>query len=54
MKKLIGICIDEKDRIYVVNRGNNKIILFGFRGEYIIVIYNGDFFNELCGIFLDI
>ena len=53
LKKPTGICIDEKDRIYVANRGNNKIILFGPRGEYITAIHNGDSLNEPRGIFLD-
>lgn len=51
--KPTGICIDENDRIYVTNKGNNNIILFSPQGEFITAIHKGDSLEEPRGISLD-
>ena len=53
VNKPTGICIDNEGRIYVANRGDNKILLFNSRGEYITVVHNGDLLKEPRGISLD-
>ena len=48
-----GICIDNEGKIYVANRGNNKILLFTPKGEYIKTVYEGRSLSKPRGIALD-
>ena len=34
--------IDNAGRVCVANRGNNKILLFNAKGEYITAVHNGE------------
>ena len=51
--KPTGICIDENDRIYVTNKGNNNIILFSPQGEFITAIHKGESLQQPRGLSLD-
>ena len=50
LNKPTGICIDKENRIFVVNRGSNKILLFNSKGELVTEVHNGESFQEPRGI----
>lgn len=48
---LIGIVIDNEGRIFVISVGDNKVLFFNFRGEYVKIVYSEGLFFWFLGLF---
>ena len=48
-----GVLFDNTGRIFVGNRHDNKILVFGQNGEYISTFHNGNSLSEPRGISFD-